>query len=268
MKSIRKFFAFLEKDLKIAMSYKFNLFLQLISAIFLLLIVYLSFGNQLLISSSEQNELAGFINIFIGIVLIDYMFSSLSVFSREVRLAQTLGTFESLLLTNTSIATIMFSSYALTFMRVNLRAILYFLLVKFLFGANISLASLPFYLFTIFYCSIPFIGLGLISASVIVIFKVGNIANFFISITSIFFSGIFFSLDALPSYLSNIGQNLSMNICLEIIKGLVFSDISIKEIIPKIVMVLFQILLILPMGLMLMSYAIKVSKKNGSLSYY
>ena len=60
------------------------------------------------LSSIEQNY--EFFQVLIGIALVDFMFSSMSVFAREVRLAQTYGTFETLIITNTSILTILLSS--------------------------------------------------------------------------------------------------------------------------------------------------------------
>ena len=108
MNSFSKFIAFLERDIKILLSYKFNLFIQLISSFFILLIFFLIFSRE------ADFDKSGFLNIFVGIALIDFMMSSLTVFSKEVRNAQTTGTFEALILTKTSPALLIFSSYALT----------------------------------------------------------------------------------------------------------------------------------------------------------
>ena len=153
---LTKFYAFLRKDIKIGLSYKFNILIQILAIFFVVSIIFSlnSTNNQISNSSSiEQNY--EFFQVLIGIALIDFMFSSMSVFAREVRLAQTYGTFETLMITNTSILTILLSSYALTFSRSILRILIYILLGKFIFGLAISFGNIPAFLFLVIYSAIP-----------------------------------------------------------------------------------------------------------------
>ena len=177
-----KFLAFLRKDIQIALSYRFNLLLQLILIIFIFSLIFFS-----VVTDNVGLENSEFFKILVGIALIDFMFSSMSVFSREVRFAQTYGTFEALILTKTSILTILLSSYALTFSRSVLRIFLYILIGKFIFWVEIALSNTPIFLSLVFYNSIPFIGIGLFAAAFIILYKVGNVVNFFVGISSIFF---------------------------------------------------------------------------------
>ena len=108
---IKKFNAFIEKDIKIALSYKFNIFIQSVWFLFIFLLIFFVFKD-----SDIENSSFNYLNAFLSIVSLDFMFSSLNVFSRQVREAKTLGTFETILLTNTSFLTIIFSSYASTFL--------------------------------------------------------------------------------------------------------------------------------------------------------
>ena len=124
----RKFNAFLEKDIKIALSYKFNLFIQTILFSFIFLLIFFALQDSD-IESSNFN----YLNAFLSIISLDFMFSSLNVFSRQVREAKTLGTFETILLTNTSFVTLIFSSYAITFIRMLIRTIVYLSVCKFFF---------------------------------------------------------------------------------------------------------------------------------------
>ena len=148
----------------------------------------------------------GFMNILVGIALIDFMMSSLTVFSREVRNAQTIGTFESLLITKTSPALLIFSSYALTLFRSCIRIFIYFIICKYFFDIPLDLSKTPLFLVLAIFCSLPFIGLGMISASFIIVFKVGNIVNLLISLLSIFFSGIFFPTNTFFYYVENVSN--------------------------------------------------------------
>lgn len=259
-----KFLAFLRKDIQIALSYKFNILLQIILMIFIVSLIFFS-----AVSSNEASfENSEFFKILVGIALIDFMFSSMSVFSREVRLAQTYGTFEALILTKTSILTILLSSYALTFSRSLLRILIYIFISKFIFGVDITLSNIPIFLTLVIYNSIPFIGIGLFAAAFIILFKVGNILNFFVAISSIFFSGIFFSLDAMPENFANISNNLPLSIGLEIAEQALLSNFELGEALPNLLKILCISVLFVPTGILLLYYSLKEAKKNGSLNYY
>ena len=261
---LTKFLAFLRKDIKIALSYKFNIILQIILIVFIISLIFFSAisSDDIGLKDSE------FFKILVGIALIDFMFSSMSVFAREVRLAQTYGTFETLMITNTSILTILLSSYALTFSRSILRILIYILLGKFIFGLAISFGNIPAFLFLVIYSAIPFIGIGLIAASFIILFKVGNIITLFTGLTSIFFSGIFFSIESLPSVFAGISNNLPLTIGLDLAKEALVGGISVKQVYPGILVIFYQIALLIPTSILLVYYSLKIAKKNGSLNFY
>ena len=144
-KSFIKFTAFLEKDIKIILSYKFNLIIQFFLYIFVFLMIFFIFSDE---ADFDKN---GFMNILVGIALIDFMMSSLTVFSREVRNAQTIGTFESLLITKTSPALLIFSSYALTLFRSCIRIFIYFIICKYFFDIPLDLSKTPLFWFWQFF---------------------------------------------------------------------------------------------------------------------
>tara|TARA_A100001234_G_C12637942_1_gene390796 strand:- start:407 stop:1204 length:798 start_codon:yes stop_codon:yes gene_type:complete len=261
---LTKFLAFLRKDIKIALSYKFNILLQIILIVFIISLIFFSAISV----DDAGNKNLGFFKILVGIALIDFMFSSMSVFSREVRLAQTYGTFEALILTKTSILTILLSSYALTFSRSILRILIYILISKFIFGVDIALSNIPIFLTVVIYNCIPFIGIGLFAAAFIILFKVGNVVNFFIGISSIFFSGIFFPLDAMPENLANISNNLPLTIGLDIAQQALLNNFSLKQGFSDLLKVLYMSVLFVPTGILLVYYSLKEAKRNGNLNYY
>ena len=260
---LRKFNAFMEKDIKIALSYKFNISIQLVWLLFIFLLIFFAFQD-----SDFENSSFSYLNVFLSIVSLDFMFSSLNVFSRQVREAKTLGTFETILLTKTSFLTIVFSSYASTFLRMLIRTVLYLLVCKFFFYPSIDFLDIFYVLLSLFFNSVPFIGLGLISASLIVIFKMGDISNFLISLLSIFFSGIFFPVSSLPPFLSSFGQITPLNICLETSKAIMNENFVFSDLLPYFKITGIEILLFLPLGICLINFSLKVAKKEGSLSFY
>lgn len=263
IKFLRKLNAFFEKDVKIALTYKFNLLLQFIWFSFISIIIFYTFMEPNNIDSNIN-----YFHVFVSLASIDFMLSSLNVFSREVRIAQTTGTFEGVLITNTSPLTIILSSYARTFFRSIIRAMVYFLVCKFFFFDSLSLYNVFFLLITLVYFSIPFLALGLISASFIIVFKVGDVTNFIISIFSIFFSGIFFSTESLPSIYQNLGIINPINAYIQFSKFLLQDSFIFENYIAYFKIMFLEIIILFPLGVFLINYAFYVSKKSGSLSQY
>ncbi len=262
IKFLRKFSAFLEKDIKIALTYKFNLFLQFVWFSFISIIIFYAF-----IDNSIDTG-ANYFHVFVSLACMDFMFSSLNVFSKEVRIAQTTGTFEGILLTNTSPLTIIFSSYARTFLRSIIRAMVYFLVCKLFFFNSLGFYDILFLLIFLVFFSIPFMAIGLISASFIIVFKMGDITNFIISIFSIFFSGIFFSIESLPAFYQNFANINPINAYLEFSKCLMQENFVCINSLSYLKTILFEVIFLFPLGLFLINYAFFLSKKNGSLSQY
>ena len=260
---LRKFNAFLIRDLKIALSYKFNLFIQTVWFVFLFSVIFFAFYDPGLSTTNSS-----YLIVFLNIAAVDFMFSSLGIFSKEVRQSQTTGTFESTLLTNTSFFTIIFSSYARTFFRMIFRSIFYLLVCKYFFYKNLTVVNIAFVILTLIFNSIPFIALGLISASLIIVYKVGDVTNFLISVLSVFFSGIFFSLDSLPDAFKLFGELTPLNLCLETMKVLINDNLGFSSLLPFLKVTTIEILLLFPIGILCIHFAFKSAKRSGSLSFY
>jgi len=263
MSFLNKLGAFLIRDLKISLTYKFNLLIQLVSLIFVLTIAFFSLQDNI---KGEIN--LSYIHFFLNLASIDFMLSAISVFSTEVRTAQILGTFEAMLLSNTSFFTVIFSSYARTLLRCIARTITYFFVCKIFFYAEISFIDMFIVVVSLIYNSIPFIAFGLISVSFIVAFKVGNIANFFISLFAIFFSGIFFPISSLPLFLQSIGNANPLKVGLETTKILIKDNFVFLDLLPYLIITTIEIILLFPVGIILLNYGLKLAKKNGNLSFY
>ncbi len=263
MSFLNKFSAFLIRDLKISLTYKFNLFIQLISLIFLLTIAFFSLQDNI---TSKSN--LSYIHFFLNLASVDFMLSSLSVFSREIRTSQLLGTFEAMLLTKTSFLTVIFSSYARTLLRCIVRSIIYFMICKLFFYAEISFFNTIILILFFIYNSIPFIAIGLISASFIVAFKVGDISTFFISLIAVFFSGIFFPINSLPNFLHVFSDINPLRVGLDTSKILIEDNFVFLDLLPYLSITFIQIILFLPLGIFLLNYGFKLARKNGNLSFY
>ena len=236
---------------------------QVVGLIFIIIVAFFSLKEGADIQSNLN-----YIHFFLNLVSIDFMLSAISVFSREIRTNQTTGTFEAMLLTKTSFLTIILSSYARTLVRCLVRAIVYFIVCTLFFNAEISFFNALLLIISLVFNSIPFIGIGLISASFIVAFKVGDVTTFFISLIAIFFSGIFFPITSLPQFFHSFGDINPLKVGLETTKILINDNFAFVDLLPYFKVTLIEIILFLPVGIFLLNYGFKLAKKNGNLSFY
>lgn len=268
MNYLKIFYHYFLRDLKIFLSYKFNLIIQV-----LFVIVFMFFAQYSLLASSSsfQDYHYNLGKLLIGIALIDFMIACISVFNREVRNAQQFGTFEILFQLKIPIYLVIFASYSFTFIKTSLRIIIYFLLSAFIFNIEILFINIPLFILLIIFFSLPFIGVGLISASFIIYFKEGNIISLFVSISSVFLSGIFFPVDVLPEQLQVISAYNPLLNSMEIISNSIIANESpmpANIFNQSYVLNIISILVTVPIGIILVYYSLKASKLNGSLNHY
>lgn len=264
IKILNLFKAFFIRDLKIFISYRLNFFFQLFSIIVIMAFIF--FGVDLTDASSKQ-KVASYL---MGIALIDFMLSCISVFSREVRLAQQFGTFEILLISKTPIFLIIFSNYIFTLIRTSSRIFIYMIICSLLFELGIALIEIPIIILFIMFSSLPFIGIGLISASFMIIFKQGNFINAITSLIAIFLSGILFPLNNLPTFLKPISESNPLKLSIEIIYDAILDNraLSWQDFYQNFENLFFISFYLMLIGVLLVYYSVKLSKKNGSLNHY
>ena len=255
--------AFLKRDLLIVSSYRFELFMQLV---LVSIIAFSSLYYFFLMNALSGN---GFLEMILGIILIDFMFACMGVFSLKVREAQQLGNFEILFLSKTSFIFILFASLLSTLMKCFFRMIFYLIIATLFSDIDISISEYFKILALIIFNTLPFIGIGLISASFIVLFKRGNPINFFTALISILLSGIFFSTEQLPKFFQIISDYSPIALTIEVIQVIIESSENSKvSIFDSMILLTIYSLVAIFFGLRFMKYVVKRSKKTGTLNFY
>lgn len=260
---------FFIRDLKIFLSYKFSLVMQIIFVITLLFFLNYIFISLGIDYTKTNNFSLG--RLLIGVALIDFMLSCISVFNREVRNAQQFGTFEILFQSQIPIYLVMIASYSFTFFKTSFRVLAYIFISAVIFDIEISYLSIPIFLILMIFFSIPYIGIGMMSASFIIYFKRGNFINMIISFLSIFSSGIFFSVEALPIEFQWLSEFNPLSNSIDLITNTIVvsgESLSSSDRWSSFNNNILQIFITVPLGLFLVYYAFKASKINGSLNHY
>lgn len=263
MNAISKIAAFLHRDFLIQKSYKLDIILQVLMALIIPLIAYFLTKLSSIESSSEI-----FVSNLFSLILIDCMFSMMGVFSIKVREAQVQGNFEILFLTKTSFEFILMVSSISTILRCWFRSVIYVLAANIFFSADIPIALIPAILALSLFCILPFLGIGLLSASFIIFFKKGNPINFLIGFISIIFSKISFQNEVLPLYLNKLYEFSPIFIGNEILLQLAYSRLLDTSFYHYFLMILSYSVFFIFLGIVSVKYAIKISKENGNLNQY
>jgi ABC-2 type transport system permease protein len=267
---LKKPFVFLHKDFINESSYKFafvtqflGMFLSILSLYFLSKLV----GDSALPHLKHYGgDYLSF--LLIGLALISYVQVSLRSFSTCIRSAQTLGTLEAMLVTQTSIPTIILSSSLYSFVISSLRIVAYLLLGILFFGLDIHdvnySGAILILILTIFCSS----SIGILSASFIMVFKKGDPLNWIFSSLSWLLSGVYYPVTILPEWLQSFSYYIPITHSLEGMRLALLQGYSFEKLLPSIIPLIIFSAVMIPISLWVFKYAVKVAKVNGSLTQY
>lgn len=262
--------AFLKRDFKIAASYRlqfviqsFNIFLTTFS----FFLVSKMFDKQH-ITLLEPYGGDYFSFVLIGIALTDYLTVSTDTFATEMRNAQIVGTLEALIVTPTSINTILFSSFVYKLLSSSLRTLFYFLLGIFIFGVKLQDINVFLLLLTFLLTLLPFVGLGLLSAAFIIVFKQGSPVSMVMAISSGLLSGVLYPVAVLPSWLKPVSVMLPVTHGLEAIRQILLQGATFTEIDTRLYCLFIFSISFMAIGIYAINKALQVASREGSLLHY
>lgn len=269
-KHLSKPIAFFRRDFKIATSYRLHYATQILSIIFttfsFFLLSKMFSGNQ--ISQLEPYGGDYFSFVLIGIALIDYFTISSNTFATEIRSSQIFGTLESLLVTPTSIITILLSSYVYKLFSTSLRIFSYTIVSIALFNMHIGTVNYLALITSFILTLLPYFGLGLISASFIIVFKQGNPIGTLVTMSSSLLGGIMYPVTVLPEWLQPFSKILPITHGLEAIRQVLLNDAGFQIITNQLMSLALLSILSLVSGLICIYYGLMVAKNDGSLLHY
>lgn len=268
--SIEKPLAFVWRDFISETSYKFSFLMQLFSILVSTLTFF--FISKLLgdVGVKYLKPYGGnyFSFVLIGIAFYGYLGVSMRSLSESIREGQMLGTLEALLVTQTEIPTIIFSSSLYSFIWASFRVAVYLLLGVFVFGVNMSNANLLGALLILLLTILSFSGLGIISASFIMIMKRGDPISWTFTSISGLLGGLYFPISVLPGWLQKFSSLLPVTYSLEGMRLALLKGYSLSELMPNILALIIFSIIILPLSILIFGYAVRRAKIDGTLTQY
>lgn len=273
-KGIKRFlklcFIFLKRDFLINTSYRFAFMLDL-GGIFFSTITFFFiaklFGGAALPYLKDYNA-DYFSFVLIGIAFSEYLYTALNAFMDAIRDEQLTGTLENILLSPINIPSFVICGSLWNFLFTSLRIACYLIIGWLLFGFDISRINYLSAFVVLILTILSFSGLGMFSASFIIIFKRGEPINFIFSGLSRFLGGVYFPITILPLWIRNISFLLPITYALNGMRKAVLNNADLFSLGYDILCLIIFIALLLPLGILSFRLALRRAKKEGSLLYY
>jgi len=267
---LRISWAFLKRDFRQEVSYRFSFFLQFFSVFFSVALFYFlaSFLGE---AASPYLEPYGgdyFAFVLIGIAFAGYFGVGLSSFANSLRQAQTTGTLEAMLTTPTRLSTIILSSSLWSYLMTTIRVAIYLLIGGLFMNVDFTNSNYPIALLILVLTIISFSSLGIIAASFIMVLKRGNPITWLFNATSNLLGGIYYPISILPNWLFAISLLLPITYALRAMRLALLQGASFETLYKDILALTIFCILLLPASLLAFRYAVRKAKVDGSLTHY
>jgi ABC-2 type transport system permease protein len=265
-----KILAFLSRDLRLELSYRFSFFLQFFSIFVSVFLFY--FLAQLVGPTADPylNEYGGnyLAFVLIGIAFSGYFSVGLNGFASSIRGAQTTGTLEAMLMTPTSVSTIVLFSALWEYLTVTFHIIVYLAIGQLFLGIDLSHSNLPAALVTLMLTVISFSSIGIIAASFIMVLKRGDPVTWLFNSVSSLLGGVYYPVAILPDWLQFVAALLPITYALRAMRLSLLQGASITQLLPDLLVLGLFGAILMPLGLFVFRWAVYRAKVEGSLTQY
>ena len=264
------FWAFLLRDFRQTISYRFAFFLD-IASVFFNAATFFFVAKLFDTASSPFLQSYGgqyFPFVLIGIAFSTYQSIGLNSFSQNLRQEQYIGTLESILVSPIRVSTFLTGSALWDFLYATFEVVFYFVLSFIFFGLVLPNANVLSALISALLTLTTFMGLGILAAAFILRFKRGNPVTWLIATSSELLGGVYFPIEILPPWMQSISEWVPMTHALQALRLSLLSNAGLGEIGIHLTYLVGFTIVIWPMGIVAFSLALQRSQKDGSLGHY
>jgi ABC-2 type transport system permease protein len=206
--------------------------------------------------------------VLVGLAFFDYLTVALHTFDESLQSVRQNGTLENLLVTQTSLSVILAGSSLYPFVLLSLRTVIYLGWGAALFGFPVSHANWLGALLVLAASVLAFSGLGILSASYLLVFKKGNPVNWAVIGVSSVVGGMMYPVSVLPRWLQFIARLIPVTYSLEGMRAALLGHASFLELWPSLAALLIFAVLLLPISFLVFSWALRRTKITGTLTHF
>jgi len=266
---VRDIWLFFWRDLSIARTYRTVFVFEAIEALFGAALFYYvaRFVDTPELQRSLPQGGSYFAFSLVGFVFLDYLNVALDSFDRSLEEARDSGTLEHLLVTQTSLPVFLAGSAIYPFVATTLRIAVYVAWAAALFHFPLRSANWLSVLVVLVISLLAFAGLGILSASYLLIFKRGNPAKwFFLGISSVA-GGMLFPVSILPNWLQWVARLNPVTYALESMRAALLGGASVPAIWRPLLTLLVFAAALLPLSMSVFAWSLRRTKITGTLTH-
>lgn len=264
-RALRKLLALFSRDLAIARGYRSAFVLEIFESLFAVAtFYYLSRfieSPQLMRTLPEGRNYFAF--ILIGFALFDYLGVALDSFDKMLEDAL----LEPLLVTRTSLVIMLGGSLLYPFLTAVLRTVIYLAWGVILFGFSLSDANWLGIIIVLIASVLAFSGLGILSASYLLLYKRGNPAKWILMGISALAGGMMYPVSVLPGYLQFIARLLPITYSLDGMRAALLGGAGLLQLRSPIIALLIFAAILLPFSFVVFSWALRRTRVAGTLAH-
>lgn len=267
---VEKVYAFIKRGFVIMVSYKLNFVLTLATIMTQALSFYFIgkiFGGA--VSSHLAPYGGNYTNFVIwGIAFQGFIVSSLTSFTGEIRREQLMGTLELVLLSPTRLITILFCSSVWNYLFASVYAIATIVVAAAFLGLELLSANIMTAVLMLALTVLSTMGIGMISAGVILVTKAGDPVAWVFSSLTILLSGVYYPVEVLPQGLRSVSAALPLTYGLEGMRLALMTGAELDVLIDKAAILLVFTLITWTLGYLVFYLGFSKARADGSLAQY
>jgi ABC-2 type transport system permease protein len=262
LQELDKIYFFMKRDILSFSTYKTNILLSVLSALFGAL-SYAFLGANALVQSVETTYHISYTTyLLIGLAFNTYLSQSLTLVQRTINP----WSLEEVLVSPTGLFTFIVGSSAWGFIWSTLVIAIYLGVGVFAFGVVLSINILGTMLVAALGIA-TFIGFSMIGAGLLILTKQGDPVTTVITIATNLFGNVLFPPAVMPSALQVISYFVPQYYFFTAIRG-VLTGAAWEAILPNLLVLILMCAIILPLGYLIYSWCLRTAKKNGTLSWF
>ena len=262
MQELDKIYYFMKRDAIAFSTYKTNILLSVLSALFGAL-SYAFLGSNATMPSVEQTTGMPYVTyLIIGLAFNTYLSQSLTLVQRTINP----WTLEEVLVSPTGIATFILGSSLWGFIWSTVVIAIYLSVGVLAFGVVLSINILGTLLVIALGIG-TFIGFSMIGAGVLILTKQGDPVTTLITIATNLFGNVLFPIQVMPIQLQIISAFVPQYYFFTCIRPMLTGQ-AIQAILPELLILVLMCAIILPLGYLAYSWCLKTARKNGTLSWF
>ncbi|HTP68761.1 MAG TPA: ABC transporter permease [Dongiaceae bacterium] len=269
MRILRDLFLFVERDLRVASTYRSPFVIEIIEALFTAATFYYvaRFVDSPQLRQTLPQGTSYFAYTLVGFIFFDYLHAAIDSFDHSLQEARDSGTLEPLLVTQVPLPVVMAGSSLYTFLATTVRIAVYLAWGTLLFGFPLRSANWLTVITVLGISLLAFSGLGILSAAYLLLFKRGNPSKWFVLSVSSVTGGMLFPVSILPGWLQFIAKLNPVTYALDATRSALLDGAGIIHVVRPLSILAAFALVLLPLSIACFSWALRRTKITGTLSH-